>query len=75
MTDRSALTQARTLWGNKAAVQRYPSGKHLVGYIALGVAFNVCGVGLTWEEAFKNARACAKSLKPPTEKKKLTRGR
>jgi len=68
MNDKQALTEAKKRWGKYAAVRRdQPSTKfpnrltHTVGFIALGLLFDVKGQGTTWEEAFANADSKAQS--------------
>jgi hypothetical protein len=56
-TAKRALAQAQKLWGDNAAVQaKYDvRGNKAVGYIMMGMFFEVRGVGKTWDEAFKAA--------------------
>ena len=63
MTNRQALAAARRRWGPKAAVTRHRD-RCRVGFVALGLFFEVCGEGPTWEEAFK-ASPAAPGPRPP----------
>lgn len=69
MNDKQALTEAKKRWGKHAAIRRDPpSAKfpnrltHVVGFIALGLLFDVKGQGTTWGEAFADADSKAQSL-------------
>ncbi len=71
MTDRQALTEARKRWGKGAMVKRSASrhlgadahgrdGKaRLVGHVALGLFFEVHGIGPNWVAAFEAADRAA----------------
>jgi hypothetical protein len=57
MTNKQALTRARTMWGKKAGIRKDTrKGKEarVVGY-DLGIGFMVKGAGANWVEAFVDA--------------------
>lgn len=58
MTNKQALKEATKRWGKKAAIRPLSKAKR-VGYIAMGMFFNVEGEGDTWEKAFAAADAKA----------------
>jgi hypothetical protein len=57
MTNAQALKEAQKRWGKTGAVQKYnhKGRPYCVGYIALGMFFDVKGSGASWDEAFKEA--------------------
>lgn len=58
MTNKQALTRARTMWGKKAGIRKDTrKGKEarVVGYDFMGIGFRVMGAGANWAEAFVDA--------------------